>query len=73
MRYAPGAEPKLEREYYTKWEDCDWKRILSQDFANLARVQRGMKSRGFVGGRPNPQQEQAISNFHRMIWRVVGK
>lgn len=72
VRYAPGQEPKVEREYYTDWRDCDWGRVLSQDFANLERIQRGMKSRGFVGARTNPRQEQAISNFHRMIWRVVG-
>lgn len=73
VRYGPGQEPKLEREYYTDWRQCDWKRVLSQDFANLERVQQGMKSRGFVGARPNPRQEQAISNFHRMLWRAVGQ
>jgi phenylpropionate dioxygenase-like ring-hydroxylating dioxygenase large terminal subunit len=73
VRYKPGAEPKLKREYFNRWQDCDWGRILTQDFGNLERVQRGMKSRGFAGSRPNPHQEQAISNFHRMIWRVVGE
>jgi nitrite reductase/ring-hydroxylating ferredoxin subunit len=69
-RYAPGAEPKLEREIYHGVDD--WKRdtvrnfgqILAQDFSNMQEVQRGMKSLGFKGARPSPMQESAISNFH---------
>jgi phenylpropionate dioxygenase-like ring-hydroxylating dioxygenase large terminal subunit len=72
-RYAPGAEPRLERELYHGVDD--WKRdtvknfglILSQDFSNMHEVQRGMKSKGFAGARPNPLQESAIANFHRYL------
>ncbi|MNF22404.1 Biphenyl dioxygenase subunit alpha [compost metagenome] len=72
-RYAPGKEPKLEREFYHGVDD--WKTntvetfgmILNQDFQNMGQVQQGMKSRGFSGSRTNPLQESAISNFHREL------
>ncbi|TAL04624.1 MAG: aromatic ring-hydroxylating dioxygenase subunit alpha, partial [Rhodospirillaceae bacterium] len=57
QRYAPGAEPKLERQYLHGEED--WRNvspissILQQDFNNIGEVQRGMKSRGFKGARTN--------------------
>ncbi len=75
VRYAPGDEPPLQREYYTDYRDCDWGRVLDQDFANLKEVQRGMKSRGFTGSLTNPVQEQAVSNFHRALaeWIADGK
>lgn len=76
-RYAPGAEPKLEREFY--WGADDWKTdtverfglILSQDFANMTEVQKGMKSQAFRGARTNPLQESAISNFHRALREIL--
>jgi hypothetical protein len=68
VRYAPGAEPELKREFYADWRDHkDWGRILEQDFENLDAVQQGMKSRGFPGSRTSPRQEMAISNFHRVL------
>ena len=45
--------------------------ILSQDFANMTEVQKGMKSKGFRGARTNPLQESAISNFHRVLREVL--
>ncbi|MEO8804495.1 MAG: aromatic ring-hydroxylating dioxygenase subunit alpha [Burkholderiaceae bacterium] len=76
-RYAPGTEPKLNREHY--WGVDDWKvdtverfgLILSQDFANMTEVQKGMKSSGFRGARTNPLQETSISNFHRVLREVL--
>jgi nitrite reductase/ring-hydroxylating ferredoxin subunit len=71
QRYAPGAEPALERKYLHGADD--WRNIksvsliLQQDFDNMGEVQRGMKSRGFSGARTNPLQESAVSNFHRTI------
>ncbi|WP_022982523.1 SRPBCC family protein [Ideonella sp. B508-1] len=73
VRYAPGAEPPLKREVY--WGKEDWKTdtverfglILSQDFANMVEVQRGMKSSAFKGARTNPLQESVISNFHAVL------
>jgi nitrite reductase/ring-hydroxylating ferredoxin subunit len=74
VRYAPGAEPVLQREFYLS--DTDWKEnivekvglIPSQDISNMQAVQKGMKSAGFRGARTNPLQESAISNFHRVLY-----
>ena len=66
-RFAPGTEPPLVREYYEDWEQGDWGRILPQDFRNMPMVQKGMKSRGFKGCRPNPYQELVVANFHRAL------
>ena len=59
-RYAPGAEPPLKREFY--WGADDWKTdtverfglILSQDFANMTEVQKGMKSQRLPGRAHQP-------------------
>lgn len=73
VRYAPGTEPPLQREFYHGRDD--WKidaearfgKILPQDFNNMGHVQQGMKSSGFTGSRTNPRQESAVSNFHRVL------
>ena len=67
QRYGPGLAPPLQREFHEDWRDGDWPLIFKQDFANLGAVQKGMKSRGFAGGRTNPVQERAITNFHRKL------
>jgi len=41
--------------------------VLSQDFANLAEVAVGMRTRGFEGLRLNGRQEVGILNMHREI------
>jgi phenylpropionate dioxygenase-like ring-hydroxylating dioxygenase large terminal subunit len=77
VRYAPGAEPPLRREFYHS--DTDWctdieakvGRILAQDVANMSEVQQGMKSRAFVGARTNPLQETPVSNFHRVLFEYL--
>lgn len=75
QRYAPGAEPALQRTYMHG--DDDWRKfnsisiILQQDFDNMGEVQRGMKSRGFVGARTNPLQESTVSNFHRALCEYI--
>jgi phenylpropionate dioxygenase-like ring-hydroxylating dioxygenase large terminal subunit len=77
VRYAPGAEPKLKREFYYGEEDWDrnaienFGLILAQDFQNMKRVQSGMKSSAFRGARTNPLQESVISNFHRVLHEYV--
>lgn len=71
VRYAPGDEPPLKREFYKDWRDNDWGRILSQDFQNFADVQAGMKSRAFAGSRLNPVQEAVIANFHRALREFI--
>lgn len=75
-RYAPGAEPALQRDFL--YGEDDWKNIrsvsliLQQDFDNMAEVQRGMKGRAFPGSRTNPLQESVISNFHRELREWLG-
>jgi phenylpropionate dioxygenase-like ring-hydroxylating dioxygenase large terminal subunit len=79
VRYAPGKEPALKREFYYGMDD--WKTqmvekfglVLSQDFQNMGEVQKGMKSRGFRGARTNPLQETTISNFHRVLYRYLSQ
>jgi nitrite reductase/ring-hydroxylating ferredoxin subunit len=70
-RYAPGKEPPLKREFCAKWDDMKWGRIFAQDFENLSKLQRGMKSAGFEGARLNPLQEVAVANFHRVLREYV--
>lgn len=67
QRYGEGKAPPLKREFYANWQDGEWPLIFRQDFANLAEVQKGFKSRGFTGSRTNPVQERAITNFHRKL------
>jgi hypothetical protein len=70
-RFAPGKEPPIKREYYADWEKADWPLIFIQDFTNMPKVQKGMKSRGFKGGLTNPIQERTVSSFHRMLRRFM--
>lgn len=70
QRYAPGAEPKLVREFIPDWRantEADFGLILAQDFQNFEKVQLGMKSIGFKGSRTNPLQESEIPNMHRAL------
>jgi phenylpropionate dioxygenase-like ring-hydroxylating dioxygenase large terminal subunit len=71
VRYAPGEEPPLEREFYEDWSVDTEKRfgkILRQDFGNFWATQKGMKCRGFEGSRTNPIQEREIPNMHRALY-----
>lgn len=70
-RYPPGQEPDVEREFYEDWRDGNYPLIFTQDFENIPRVQRGMKSSAFKAGRPNPVQERAVSHFHRTLRRFI--
>jgi phenylpropionate dioxygenase-like ring-hydroxylating dioxygenase large terminal subunit len=70
-RFAPGTESEVKSEFYEDWRDGDFPLILRQDFLNIAKVQRGMKSRGFRGGRTNPVQERAVSHFHKVLRRFI--
>lgn len=68
QRYPEGQAPKVEHEWSQDHKDKDfWGLILTQDFANVAEIQKGMKSIGFKGARPNPKQEVAVLNFHRSL------
>lgn len=71
-RFADGEEPEVENIFVEDLADESWRRILMQDFANMGEVQRGMKSRGFRGSRPNPVQERPVSNFHHNLASYMG-
>jgi phenylpropionate dioxygenase-like ring-hydroxylating dioxygenase large terminal subunit len=70
--YAKGQEPKTEWEF-TPLDDVErWGSVLPQDFSNMAAVQRGMKSAGFRGPRPNPKEERAVVALHHSLARYMG-
>jgi phenylpropionate dioxygenase-like ring-hydroxylating dioxygenase large terminal subunit len=71
-RFPEGQEPKTEWVYAEPTRE-KWGLVLSQDFSNMAAVQKGMRSRGFRGTLPNPHQEQKITNFHRNMARYMGR
>lgn len=71
QRYAPGAEPPLERRVVNVMAGESIGAILDQDVSNMSRVTRGMKSRAFRFARPNPVQEVEVSNFHRVLEEML--
>jgi phenylpropionate dioxygenase-like ring-hydroxylating dioxygenase large terminal subunit len=74
QRYPPGEAPAVEVEWSQDLADESfWGRILCQDYANMADIQRGMRSRAFAGARPNPVQERAVANFHRALHDYLGE
>jgi hypothetical protein len=42
--------------------------FLDQDFANMGKVQKGMKSQSSGGARTNPWQERAVSHLHEVVF-----
>jgi hypothetical protein len=38
----------------------------------MPEVQKGMKSRGFMGPRPNPVEELPVVHFHRVLADYMG-
>ena len=66
-RFAPGDQPEWEHQVFARPEDGDYPLIYRQDFENIPRVQKGMRSRAFKAARTNPMQERAIANFHRRL------
>jgi hypothetical protein len=68
----PGAPVKrAERRFYPDWTERDWGEITNQDYANMAHVQVGMKSRGGPPLRLNHRQESNVLHMHRMIDRYL--
>ena len=68
----PDEAPKRPvRKFYPDWTARDWGLITNQDYANMAHVQAGMKSRGFSGARLNPRQESNVLHMHRVIDRYL--
>jgi hypothetical protein len=70
-RFPEGEEPRTEWVYAEATEE-KWRKVLMQDFSNMAAVQKGMRNRGFRGPLPNPHQEQKVTNFHRNLARYMG-
>ena len=66
-RFAPGTE----HETFEDWREGDLPLIFRQDFLNIPKVPRGMRSRGFKGSRTSPVQERAVSHFHRTLRRFL--
>jgi phenylpropionate dioxygenase-like ring-hydroxylating dioxygenase large terminal subunit len=68
-RFAPGKEPRPEREYFPDWPSVqdDLPKLLLQDMKNIEQIHRGMHSSGFKASRPNPVQEAMIPNLHRVM------
>ena len=65
-RFPEGEEPKTEwvsRQIHQR-EMAPHPRA---DFGNMAAVQKGIKSRGFMGARPNPIEEETVVHFYRML------
>jgi phenylpropionate dioxygenase-like ring-hydroxylating dioxygenase large terminal subunit len=64
----PDREWRMpEQRWYPDWRGKDWGPITTQDYENMARVQAGMKSRGFEGLRLNPRQEANLVHMHQVI------
>lgn len=72
-RYPEGTEPETRWELVSDPGDERWPQVLRQDFENMPAVQAGMKSFGFKGARPNPRQEVAVTHFHRILSRYMGR
>jgi nitrite reductase/ring-hydroxylating ferredoxin subunit len=72
-RYPEGMEPKPENVFQPDMAEENWRLVLSQDFANMGEVQKGVKSWGFPGMRPNPIQEQSVINMHRNLADYMGR
>lgn len=60
-----------QHKTYADWTAKDWGLITNQDFANMAHIQTGMKSRGCTDLRLNPRQESNILHMHRVIDRYL--
>jgi len=69
--FPKGEEPATEWELSHPDNFEVWRLVLSQDFSNMREVQRGVKSRGFRGCIPNPEQEQTVLNLHRNLARYM--
>jgi nitrite reductase/ring-hydroxylating ferredoxin subunit len=65
---APDEDREMcERKFYPDWAAKDWGLVTNQDYANMAHVQAGMKSRGCTGLRLNPRQEHNVIHMHEVI------
>lgn len=61
----PARPPR--RTFVADWRSHDWGEITTQDYENLERVQRGMRTSGFRWLHLNPVQEANLLHMHRTI------
>jgi nitrite reductase/ring-hydroxylating ferredoxin subunit len=67
-RFAPGKEPPVEPQEFDGFEAARGVNpFLEEDFANMAAVNDGMKSRGWRGARTNPSEELTVTHFHAQL------
>jgi phenylpropionate dioxygenase-like ring-hydroxylating dioxygenase large terminal subunit len=69
--FPKGQEPKTEWTFSPATEEA-WCYVLGQDFSNMAAVQKGMKSAGFKGTKPNPYMERSTANLHFNLSKYMG-
>ena len=68
---AEDRDPaRARRRFFAEWTERDWGIITNQDYANMAHVQAGLKSRG-PGLRLNRRQEANLLHMHRTIDRYL--
>jgi hypothetical protein len=70
-RFPDGKEPKTAWVHAEPTDTTKWPPVLTQDFANMREVQKGMRSRGFRGALPNPLQEETVTNIHRNLAKFM--
>lgn len=73
MTYPVGQEPERAelRGIFDKDDTENWGLIPRQDFSNIERQQRGLKSTSYEGHRLSPTVESTITNMHEEIDRVI--
>lgn len=71
LQWPSDGWRSCEHQSYPDWTSKDWGLITNQDFANMAHIQIGMKSRACTTLRINPRQESNIVHMHRVIDRYL--
>ena len=67
-RYPDGQDPPpIKTPTPMEWNDPRWPPIPAQDFSNLPRQQRGLRTKGFDYMRLSDQMEGLIGNNHKLI------
>ncbi|MBY6687800.1 aromatic ring-hydroxylating dioxygenase subunit alpha [Rhodococcus sp. BP-149] len=73
--YPVGQEPERAelRGIFDKDDTENWGLIPRQDFSNIERQQRGLRSASYEGHRLSPTVESTITNLHEEIDRVIAR
>ena len=72
FQHFPEGEAPTTSWVYSEATAEAWSHVLAQDFSNMAAVQKGMKSVGFSGAKPNPYMERSVANLHRNLAYYMG-